>query len=50
VLTARGRAAFDAARATHLAGVRRRFLERFDADELGDLARYWERLVPGATT
>src|SRR5690349_17741431 len=50
VLTARGRAAFDAARATHLAGVRRRFLEQFDADELAGLAAYWERLVPGVTS
>jgi DNA-binding MarR family transcriptional regulator len=50
VLTGRGRAAFDAARATHLAGVRRRFLERFDADELNTLAGYWERLAPGASS
>ena len=50
VLTPRGRETFDAARATHLAGVRRRFLERFDADELRTLAAFWERLVPGATS
>jgi DNA-binding MarR family transcriptional regulator len=50
VLTPRGRETFDAARATHLAGVRRRFLERFDADELRTLAAFWERLVSGATS
>jgi DNA-binding MarR family transcriptional regulator len=50
VLTTRGRETFDAARATHLAGVRRRFLERFAADELRALATFWERLVPGATS
>jgi DNA-binding MarR family transcriptional regulator len=49
VLTARGRAVFDAARATHLAGVRRRFLGQFDSGELRRMAGYWERLVPGAT-
>src|SRR5438477_365304 len=50
LLTPAGREAFDAARATHLAGVRRRFLEQFDADELAGLAAYWERLVPGVTS
>jgi DNA-binding MarR family transcriptional regulator len=49
VLTERGREAFDAARATHLAGVRQRFLEQFDCDDLRRMAGYWERLVPGAT-
>lgn len=49
VLTPRGREAFDAARVTHLAGVRRRFLERFDDAELQSMAGFWERLVPGAT-
>jgi DNA-binding MarR family transcriptional regulator len=49
VLTARGRTVFDAARATHLAGVRRRFLGQFDSGELRRMAGYWERLVPGAT-
>ncbi|HEY3764381.1 MAG TPA: MarR family transcriptional regulator [Gaiellales bacterium] len=49
VLTPGGRDAFDAARATHLAGVRRRFLELFDAGELEGMAGFWERLVPGAT-
>jgi len=49
VLTSRGREVFDAARVTHLAGVRRRFLERFDDDELRRMAEFWERLVPGAS-
>ncbi len=49
VLTERGREAFDAARATHLAGVRQRFLEQLDCDDLRRMAGYWERLVPGAT-
>jgi DNA-binding MarR family transcriptional regulator len=49
VLTSRGREVFDAARVTHLAGVRRRFLERFDEDELQRMAEFWERLVPGAS-
>ena len=49
VLTSRGRQVFDAARVTHLAGVRRRFLERFDDDELRRMAEFWERLVPGAS-
>ena len=50
VLTPRGREAFDAARRTHLAGVRTRFLERFDQDELQGMAGSWERIVPGVTS
>ncbi len=51
VLTREGPGApSTAARATHLAGVRRRFLEQFGADELAGLAAYWERLVPGVTS
>ena len=34
---------------THLAGVRSRFLDRFDEAELGVLAGFWERVLPGAT-
>jgi len=48
-LTAAGRARFDQARPTHLAGVRSRFLDRFDEAELGALAGFWERVLPGAT-
>ena len=49
VLTPRGRDAFDAARRTHLAGVRQRFLERLSPDELQGMAAFWERIVPGVT-
>jgi DNA-binding MarR family transcriptional regulator len=49
VLTPRGREAFDAARMTHLAGVRRRFLEQFEPDELQGMTAFWERLAPGVT-
>ena len=49
-LTAKGRATLDAARATHLAGVREKFLEHFTPAEQELLAGFWERLdtaVPG---
>ena len=36
------------ARATHLDGVRGRFLDHFAPDELATLARWWDRLNPGA--
>jgi hypothetical protein len=39
-----GRGRLRAARAGHLADVRRRFLERFSDEELAELARFWERL------
>jgi DNA-binding MarR family transcriptional regulator len=48
-LTAAGRARLDRARPAHLAGVRARFLDRFDESELVALAGYWERVLPGAT-
>ncbi|MFA4964272.1 MAG: MarR family transcriptional regulator [Thermoleophilia bacterium] len=48
VLTTGGAAKLTEARATHLAGVRRHFLERFDAADLARLAVYWERVLPGA--
>jgi DNA-binding MarR family transcriptional regulator len=47
-ITARGRLAFRDARATHLEGVRRRFLRHFSDDELLQLAGLWERVEPGA--
>jgi DNA-binding MarR family transcriptional regulator len=50
VLTRRGREAFDAARRTHLSGVRQRFLERVESDELEGMAGFWERIVPGVTS
>ena len=48
-LTPTGRGVLRAARASHLAGVRAEFLDRFDDDELARLAGIWERLTPRAT-
>lgn len=50
VITPAGRRAFEAASATHLAGVRRLFLDRLDDSERAVLAELWERVSPGATT
>ena len=36
------------ARATHLAGVRERFLRHLSPEELDQLASVWERVEPGA--
>ena len=46
VLTPEGREALDAARATHLAGVRERFLRHFSDEEQEQLGAFWERLLP----
>jgi len=46
-LTAAGRRRLDAARTTHLAGVRSMFLDHFSAEELELLGAAWERLLPG---
>jgi DNA-binding MarR family transcriptional regulator len=48
VLTTKGEELLARARPTHLAGVRERFLRHFGEDELRTLARFWERVVPGA--
>jgi DNA-binding MarR family transcriptional regulator len=48
VLTAKGEALLAEARRTHLDGVRERFLEHFTGEELKQLARLWERVLPGA--
>jgi DNA-binding MarR family transcriptional regulator len=48
VLTDEGEAMLARARATHLDGVRERFLRHFGADELAALAGFWDRVVPGA--
>ncbi len=48
VLTDEGEAVLARARPTHLAGVRERFLSHFSDDELIQLARFWERVKPGA--
>ena len=47
VLTHDGRTLLAAARRTHLAGVRTRFLERFDREELQSLGDLWQRVLPG---
>jgi DNA-binding MarR family transcriptional regulator len=43
-LTPMGRGRLRAARASHLADVRRRFLSRFGDDELEQMAGFWRRL------
>jgi DNA-binding MarR family transcriptional regulator len=48
VITAAGRDLLARARPAHRGGVRRRFLDHFDEDELVRLASYWERVLPGA--
>lgn len=48
VLTTAGRQKLAEARPTHLAEVRELFLRHFDDAELARLARYWDRVVPGA--
>jgi DNA-binding MarR family transcriptional regulator len=49
-MTEKGASVVQDARATHLAGVRERFLRHFSDDELRMLAACWERLAPGATS
>jgi DNA-binding MarR family transcriptional regulator len=48
VLTEAGEQMLARARPTHLAGVRERFLQHFTEDELLQLARFWERVIPGS--
>jgi DNA-binding MarR family transcriptional regulator len=48
VLTDRGEELLSKARATHLEGVRERFLNHFDAAELEQMAAWWNRVLPGA--
>ncbi len=48
VLTDAGEDMLRRARATHLDGVRERFLRHFSEGELRSLASFWERVVPGA--
>ena len=48
VLTDEGEAMLARARPTHLAGVRERFLKHFSDAELRQLARFWERVIPGS--
>jgi DNA-binding MarR family transcriptional regulator len=48
MITDSGRALFDAARQTHLAGVRERFIDRLSRDDLRMLGELWEKVAPGA--
>jgi DNA-binding MarR family transcriptional regulator len=48
VLTDKGEALLRRARRTHLDGVRDRFLQHFEPDELRTLAGLWNRVVPGS--
>src|SRR5689334_24787754 len=48
VLTKRGGELLAHARATHLDGVRERFLRHFTEHELRTLAESWERVLPGS--
>ena len=48
VLTDKGEELLARARRTHLDGVRERFLTHFAEDELEQLARLWNRVLPGA--
>ena len=43
-ITPKGRRIFDAARRTHLDGVRARFLSRFSRDELRAMGALWQKL------
>ena len=47
-LTPAGREKLDAARVTHLDGVRALFLERFSVEELELLGNAWDRIIAGA--
>ncbi len=48
VLTDDGVRTLHEARATHLAGVRRHFLQKFSVEEQVALGDAWERVLPGA--
>src|SRR5918992_4953576 len=48
VLTERGDEVLTHARATHLEGVRERFLRHFEPSELEQMAAWWNRVMPGA--
>jgi len=48
VLTERGEDLLAEARATHLEGVRERFLRHFEPAEHEQMATWWNRVMPGA--
>lgn len=50
VLTSDGMGALQEARPTHLAGVRRLFLEPLAPGDLETLARCWDAIAPGSAT
>lgn len=50
VLTDAGRQVVEQARSTHIEVVRRGFLRHFTEDEMRDLARLWERVLPGVAS
>ena len=47
-LTDAGRRKLDAARRTHLAGVRTHFLDKLDDDDMERLGELWLKVLPGA--
>lgn len=49
-ITDRGRELFARARVTHLAGVRKRFLDHLEPADLDELARLWDRVLPGSAS
>ena len=49
-ITAAGRTRFAQARPTHLDGIREAFLAHFDEGDLEQLAGFWERVLPGASS
>ena len=48
VLTDQGEELLSKARATHLEGVRERFLRHFEPAEHAQMAQWWNRVMPGA--
>jgi len=50
LITSEGREVFDAARKTHLAGVRERFLSHFSESDLATMGQFWDRVRPGASS
>ena len=47
-ITDEGQRRFAEAHVTHLDGVRARFLDRFEPEELDALADAWEKVLPGS--
>ena len=50
VITPLGLERFRAAQLTHLAGVRERFTSHFGQSDMRELAEFWERVLPGASS